>query len=68
MKEKLNLLKEKMAGVCENHFHEFVEVSHYIYSHPELGGEEYESSRYLADYLEAQGFHAAYQRSGGDLL
>ena len=64
MKEKLNLLKEKMAGVCETHFHEFVEVSHYIYSHPELGGEEYESSRYLADYLEAQGFQVSFPYDG----
>ncbi|MGN0710758.1 MAG: M20 family metallopeptidase [Anaerovoracaceae bacterium] len=31
-------------------------VSDYIFNHPELGGEEYESSKYLCQFMENNGF------------
>lgn len=64
MEKKLELLKKQMAEVCETNFGEFVEISHYIYDHPELGGEEYQSSAYLAEYLREKGFRVSFPYEG----
>lgn len=42
-------IEEEFAGVFEN-------VSSYIFEHPELGGEEYESSSYLVELMRSYGF------------
>ena len=32
------------------------EISHFLYTHPELGLEEYQAAEYLSDWMEKQGF------------
>lgn len=42
-------LEEKLAPQLE-------EISHFLYTHPELGLEEYQAAEYLSDWMEKQGF------------
>lgn len=60
----LNELKNIMGKVCEKEFEGFVDLSHYLYEHPELGGEEYLSSAYLAEYLKKKGFRVSFPYDG----
>ena len=60
----LNELKTIMGQMCEKEFEGFVDLSHYLYEHPELGGEEYLSSAYLADYLIGKGFRVSFPYEG----
>ena len=62
--KKLNLLKDRLAFACAAHFEEFVELSRFVYRHPELGGEEHKSSRYLAAYLKSMGFEVSFPYEG----
>ena len=62
--EKLKELTEIMAQVCEKEFEGFVDLSHYLYDHPELGGEEHLSSAYLAEYLKSKGFKVSFPYEG----
>lgn len=39
---------------------EIEEICHYVYAHAELGGKEYESSKYLARLMEKHGFQVRY--------
>lgn len=64
MNKKLNLLKDRLAFTCAAHFEDFVELSHFVYRHPELGGEEHKSSQYLATYLKAMGFEVSFPYEG----
>ncbi len=43
---------------------EFEEINHFICEHPELGLEEYISSKYLVDYLKRKGFRVEYPYAG----
>lgn len=43
---------------------EFEAVSHFIFTHPELGLQEKESSRYLAEYLRSKGFEVEMPYAG----
>ena len=45
---------------------EFEEINHYIYSHPEPGLKEYESSKYLVEYIKKKGFKVDYPYAGFD--
>lgn len=38
----------------------FEEISDYIFKHPELGGEEFQSSRYLTEIMKKEGFNVTY--------
>ncbi len=64
MKKKLNLLKDRLAYTCAAYFEDFVELSHFVYRHPELGGEEHKSSKYLASYLKTMGFKVSFPYEG----
>jgi len=47
------------ARACEEEQHiarEIEQICHYLFTHAELGGKEHESSKYLAQYLAANGF------------
>lgn len=46
-------LEEKLAD-------EFEAISTFIYDHPELGGEEFESADYLVEYLRNKNFNVKY--------
>lgn len=45
---------------------EFEQISHYIFEHPELGLKEFESSRYLAEYIRGKGFAVEMPYDGFD--
>ena len=64
MMNHLKELKTIMRQVCEKEFEGFVDLSHYLYEHPELGGEEYLTSKYLAEYLEKKGFRVSFPYEG----
>lgn len=58
---------QKLVRDTEKKFaEEFEEINHYIYSHPELGLKEYESSEYLVEYIKKKGFKVEYPYSGFD--
>lgn len=42
---------------------EFESVSDFIFNHPELGGEEFESAKYLGEYMEKHGFEVSFPYS-----
>lgn len=52
----MDRLKECALAEIENLRDEYCEVAQYIFDHPELGFEEYKSSKRLQDYLTAHGF------------
>ena len=49
-------LKKIAAEIEAAHHSEFEEISHFIFTHPELGLEEFESSKHIAEYMKSQGF------------
>ena len=49
-------IKEKIKAYTEEHLHVFKDISDYVYHHPELGGEEVQSSVYIAERLKELGF------------
>jgi len=53
---KKEALKEKAKSEVETLLPRLVEMSDWIGEHPELGSEEYEASKLLADELEKHGF------------
>lgn len=48
---------DALADECEA-------ISHFIFTHPELGLEEHQSSRYLVEYLQQRGFSAIHPYAG----
>ncbi|MHA7138092.1 M20 family metallopeptidase [Rossellomorea arthrocnemi] len=48
--------KEQISSIIDREKEGLVALSRYIQQNPELGGEEYKSSKALCDYLEDQGF------------
>lgn len=56
---------QKLVKETEKKFSaEFEEINHYIFAHPELGLKEYESSKYLVEYMKKKGFKVQYPYSG----
>lgn len=51
-REVYKIIDKKM----NDKFGTFTEISDYVFNHPELGGEEFESSAYICKYLENEGF------------
>ncbi|MBO3445650.1 M20 family metallopeptidase [Clostridium sp. CCUG 7971] len=52
----LDELKDLSCSIEEELKEEFEKVSDFIFNNPELGGEEYVSSKYLADKIKEYGF------------
>ena len=57
--------KEQIHSIIDGEKEALIGLSQYIQQNPELGGEEYKSSKALCDYLESQGFSV--QRGVGEL-
>ncbi len=57
IKEELYFAEDALAAEIED-------ISEYIFSHPELGNEEYISSRYLTEKLKEHGFEVTYPYLG----
>ncbi len=53
-----------IASWIDAHTPELIEAADYIFRHPELAYKETLSSRYLADYLEKQGFAVTWKTAG----
>lgn len=49
-------LKEKLINIESDHKEIFETISDYLYHHPEVSGEEYQSAKYLANVMESFGF------------
>lgn len=49
-------MKEKIKAFLDEHYTQFKEVAEYIWNHPELGYEEYQSSKILIKTLVSFGF------------
>ena len=39
--------------ISKDHYDELVAIRHYIHENPELSGQEYETTRFISDYLTA---------------
>ena len=57
LREKLYALEDQIAEEAEG-------IAEFVFQHPELGNEEYESSRFLADKLKEHGFEVTYPYLG----
>ncbi|KIL74760.1 M20 family metallopeptidase [Bacillus badius] len=56
----LKELKSAVSAIESQYRTEFQEISDFIFNHPELGGEEHISSRYLAEVLAGHGFKVSF--------
>lgn len=56
----LSNLKEMIQDIEATYRSTFQEISDYLFHHPELGGEEYMSSKYLGDFLKSHGFDVTF--------
>lgn len=59
LKDEIILIENEMKSVFEG-------ISNFIFTHPELGLEEYESSRYLVDLMKSYNFKTTYPYCGID--
>lgn len=59
-------LKERVYQIADEFMSEFREVRDFIYEHPELGNQEYISSKYLVEKLQAYGFDVTHPYGGLD--
>ena len=50
------MLKKQAFEAADRLMGTFEGISDYVFKHPELGGEEFDSSKYLADELHSFGF------------
>lgn len=56
---------QKLVNETEKKYStEFEAINHYIFAHPELGLKEYESSKYLVEYMKKKGFKVEYPYAG----
>lgn len=53
-------IEKLVFDTVDNLSKEFEEVSHFIFTHPELGNEEFISSKYLVDKIKEHGFEVTY--------
>lgn len=57
-------LKQQLYTIEENLSSKIEEISEFVFQHPELGNEEFESSRFLVDTLKEYGFTVTYPYLG----
>ncbi|TRO61898.1 M20 family peptidase [Candidatus Bathyarchaeota archaeon] len=57
-------LKERASKVIDNHKEEIIKISNKIHAEPELGHQEYKSSKLLVDELEKYGYSVKYDVAG----
>ena len=60
------MYKNDIAVVVERYREELSRICEYIFSNPEVGYEEYKSSKILADFLKNSGFELQYPYCGFD--
>ncbi|MCK8060099.1 MULTISPECIES: M20 family metallopeptidase [unclassified Fusibacter] len=49
-------IRNRVENITVEHIGSFEELSIHLFNHPELSDQEFESARYLADYLKKNGF------------
>jgi amidohydrolase len=57
-------LKDRAAAAFEGVESELLELSHWMYDNPEVGYQEFETSRRLAEYLSGKGLEVTYPAYG----
>lgn len=57
-------MKEKLYEIVDQLGEELDAISEYVFCHPELGNEEFESSKYLVETLRKHGFTVEYPYCG----
>ncbi len=57
-------MKDKITAWVDQNRHKVVDVATWLYEHPEIALEEVEGSKYLADWLEAEGFQVEREFAG----
>jgi amidohydrolase len=57
-------LKERASKIIDNHRDEIIKISNKIHAKPELGHQEYKSSKLLVDELEKYGYSVKYGVAG----
>lgn len=62
--DKYLAIREKIDEAIEKNLKEIAELSDYIADHPEVSGEEYETSKKLVETLRAKGFETEYPFAG----
>lgn len=61
-----NELKERIFAEIDKNRMEMTEVNDYIADHPEISGQEYETSKKLVSLLQAHGYQTEYPFAGRD--
>lgn len=56
----LNYTENVIASWIDEHTEELIQAADYLFAHPELAYKEFLSSKYLAEYLERNGFKVTY--------
>lgn len=59
----INQIKQEIANLFDEKYNEMQEISHFIFEHPEIGGEENESSQFLGETLKKHGFDVQFPYS-----
>ncbi|MEG0292429.1 MAG: M20 family metallopeptidase [Anaerovoracaceae bacterium] len=54
--KRVEELKSSYREIIQSKRQDYENISDYIYNHPELGGEEFESSKFLGEVLRQEGF------------
>lgn len=57
-------LRQELYQIADSLAQDFEEVNEFIYQHPELGNEEFISSRYLVEKIASYGFETTYPYCG----
>lgn len=59
-------MKGKIFSAIEKHHDELVELNNHIFEHPEVSGEEYETSKKIVETLRGYGYETEYPFAGLD--
>lgn len=57
-------LRDKIFAYIDDHKDEYIEIAQHLYDNPEIANEEFESSKYLVDFLKSRGFEVEYPFCG----
>ncbi len=49
-------MKTSIDNILREKINDYIEICDYLFKNPELSGQEYNSSRYLKDFLQGRGF------------
>lgn len=56
MNKNIDSIKKRLYDFADQNQESFASISNYIFNNPELGGDEFKSSKYLGEFMESHGF------------